>query len=130
MIFIIFPLPLKFLLNSLFDQFRLRRDCLHDGRYQVTILYYSREGFVSAGMQIGQLVHVNLAGVLGISSLDDPVCIVSEYSEFGDLYHFYLNQTTAWSKQNIAEFRYKCLEEQVKEQVKKKTCILVLKVSA
>ena len=62
---------------------------------------------MSAGVEMGRLVHRNLAAVLGISSLDDPVCIVAEYTELGDLHQLLSNQTTtaAWSNQNLAQFR-------------------------
>ena len=67
---------------------------------------------MSAGVEMGRLVHRNLAAVLGISSLDDPVCIVAEYTELGDLHQLLSNQTTtaAWSNQNLAQFRlqYTC----------------------
>ena len=69
-------------------------------------IYHSpRDGFLNAGLQLSQLSHPNLAGIVGFSRQDDPICIISEYTEYGDLCQFYQNQSSGWSSQNILEFR-------------------------
>ncbi len=67
-----------------------------------------REKFVSTGRELGGLGHPNLAGVVGLAGRDDdePVCLVSDYLDYGDLHQFLQNQAAAvWLPNHGQDFR-------------------------
>ena len=71
---------------------------------------------MAAGRQLGGLGHPHLAGLLGlagrysddVSSDGGPVCLVSEYLDYGDLHQFLQNQAAAgavWLPNISPDFR-------------------------
>ena len=47
-----------------------------------------RNAFVSTVQRLSLLRDPNVAQILAACTQDEPLCVLSEFSDFGDLYHF------------------------------------------
>lgn len=55
--------------------------------------FLHRDKFLECVRLVARLDHPNLANVVGVCTRDQPVCVLTEYTEYGDLRQFLANHS-------------------------------------